>query len=212
LNRHVDFAALRENSPFKLFIAATHTNSGKVRLFRETELTSDVLLASACLPKMHRAVTIDGEPYWDGGYSANPAVYPLFYECRARDILLVLLSPLQYTTTPHSAEQIAERTMEIAFSANFMREMRMFVNATRFASDRWLSFGRLERRLLGTRFHMVDSASQASLQRTDTKLLAHGPFLERLRDQGRACGESWIEQHGDAIGRSASVDLHEWFG
>ncbi len=212
LNKHVDFEALRQNSPFKLFIAATQTNSGKVRLFRETELTTDVLLASACLPKMHRAVTIDGEPYWDGGYSANPAVYPLFYDCQARDILLVLLSPLRYETTPQSGEQIAERAMEIAFSAHFMREMRMFVNASQFASASWLPLGRLERRLRGTRFHMVDSASQASLQRSDTKLLAHAPFLERLRDEGRSCGQAWIDEHGAKVGRSASVDIYKGFG
>jgi NTE family protein len=212
LNKHVDFEALRKDSPFKLFIAATQTNSGKVRLFRETELTTDMLLASACLPKMQRAVTIEGEPYWDGGYSANPAVYPLFYECRARDILLVLLSPLRYETTPQSGEQIAERAMEIAFSAHFVREMRMFANAIQFASEGWPALGRLERRLRGTRFHMVDSAAQTSLQRSDTKILAHGPFLERLCDQGRACGLAWIEQHGDQVGRSATVDLQKWFG
>ena len=212
LDRHIDFAALREASPFKLFIAATRANSGKVRLFRDTELTTDVVLASACLPKVHRAVVIDDEPYWDGGYSANPAVYPLFYECGARDILLVLLSPLEYDATPSSAEQIGERSLEIAFSAHFMREMDMFVHATQFASNGWLPLGRLERRLRGTRFHMVDSTSHASLQRTDTKMLAHGPFLERLRDQGRACGQAWVEQHGDQVGRSATVDLQRWFG
>jgi NTE family protein len=212
LNRHVDFTALRADSPFKLFIAATRANSGKVRLFRETELTTDAMLASACLPKVHRAIVIDDEPYWDGGYSANPAVYPLFYECRARDILLVLLNPLQYDATPNSAEQIGERALEIAFSAHFMREMDMFTHATQFAAHGWLPLGRLERRLRGTRFHMVDSASHPSLQRTDTKMLAHGPFLERLRDQGRACGQAWIEQHGDHVGRSATVDLHRWFG
>lgn len=212
LNRHVDFQALARDSPFKLFIAATQTNSGKVRLFRETELTSDVLLASACLPKMHRAVTIDGEPYWDGGYSANPAVYPLFYECRSRDVLLVLLSPLKYDATPRSTEEIAQRALEIAFSANFTREMGMFVHAAEFASGSWVTLGRLERRLLGMRFHMVDIASQASLQRTDTKMLAHGPFLERLRAQGRACGEAWIEEHAASVGRRATVDLKRWFG
>ncbi len=212
LNKHVDFEALRKDSPFKLFIAATQTNSGKTRLFRDTELTSDVLLASACLPKMQRAVIIEGEPYWDGGYSANPAVYPLFYDCRARDILLVLLSPLRYETTPQSGEQIAERAMEIAFSAHFMREMRMFVNAAQFASGAWLPLGRLERRLRGTRFHMVDSTAQASLQRSDTKLLAHGPFLERLRDEGRACGQAWVDAHSAKVGHSPSVDIHEVFG
>ena len=211
LNRQIDFDALAAHSPFKLFIAATQANSGKVRLFREAELSSDVLLASACLPKIHRAVTIDGEPYWDGGYSANPAVYPLFYECRSRDILLVLLSPLQYDATPRSADEITQRALEIAFSANFMREMRMFVHASEFASQAWLPLGRLERRLLGTRFHMVDIASQPTLQRTDTKALAHGPFLEHLRAQGRACGEAWIETHGAGIGRRTTVDLKRWF-
>jgi NTE family protein len=212
LNRHVDFEALREDSPFKLFIAATRANSGKLRLFRETELTTDAVLASACLPKVHRAIVIDEEPYWDGGYSANPAVYPLFYDCNARDILLVLLNPLEYDATPSSTEQIGERSLELAFSAHFMREMDMFVHATRFAASGWLPLGRLERRLRGTRFHMVDSESHSSLQRTDTKMLAHGPFLERLRDQGRECGQAWIEQNVDSVGRRASVDLHRWFG
>ncbi|MFZ2652556.1 MAG: patatin-like phospholipase family protein [Burkholderiaceae bacterium] len=212
LNQHVDFEALRANCPFKLFIAATQANSGKVRLFRETELSSDVLLASACLPKIHRAVQIDGEPYWDGAYSANPAVYPLFYECRSRDVLLVLLSPLKYDATPHSVEQIAERTLEIAFSANFMREMRMFADAKQFVSAHWLALGRLERRLRAMRFHMLDTSAQTSLQRTDTKALAHGPFLDRLRGQGRACAQDWIEQHAHAVGRKATLDLKECFG
>jgi NTE family protein len=211
LNQHVDFEALRANCPFKLFIAATQANTGKVRLFRETELTSDMLLASACLPKIHRAVLIDGEPYWDGGYSANPAVYPLFYDCDSRDILLVLLSPLEHDTTPRSAEQISERALELAFSANFMREMRMFADAIRFASASLMRMGRLERRLRALRFHMVDTSSQASLARSDTKVLAHGPFLQRLRAQGRACGNAWVEEHGHAVGRSPTLELHHHF-
>ena len=78
LERQIDFKRLRRRSPFKLFIGTTQANTGKLRVFRESELTVDVLLASACLPSIHRSVLIDGEPYWDGGYSANPAVFPLF--------------------------------------------------------------------------------------------------------------------------------------
>ncbi len=211
LMQQIDFEALAKDSPFRLFIAATQANSGKVRLFREHELNSDVLLASACLPKIHRTITIGGEPYWDGGYSANPAVYPLFYDCSARDILLVLLSPLQYSSTPRSAEEITERTLELAFSANFMREMRMFVHAADYAAEAWLPLGRLERRLRGTRFHMIDTAEQPTLQRTDTKALAHGPFLAHLRTQGLACGQAWIEASSDGVGRRSTVDLARWF-
>ena len=95
-----DFARLRRESPVRLFIAATHANTGQLRLFRNAELSADTLLASACLPTIHRTVVIDGEPYWDGGYSANPAVFPLAWECSAADLLLILLTPLRFAETP----------------------------------------------------------------------------------------------------------------
>ena len=75
-----DFERIRRDCRLKLFIAATHVTSGKVRLFRTGELSEDALLASACLPTLHHAVEIDGEAYWDGGFTANPAIYPLMYE------------------------------------------------------------------------------------------------------------------------------------
>ena len=91
LRRQVDFERLRAGCPFKLFFGTTQANTGKLRVFRESELTLDVLLASACLPTIHHAVKIDGELYWDGCYAANPAVFPLLYGCDSRDVLLVLL-------------------------------------------------------------------------------------------------------------------------
>jgi NTE family protein len=213
LLKHVDLAALREASPFKLFIGATQANTGKLRIFRETEVSIEVLLASTCLPKLHHAVTIDGEPYWDGGYSANPAIYPLFYDCRSRDVMLVLLSPLRYDTAPSSAEEIEQRAMELAFSANLMREMRTFQQATAFASRTgWLASGGLDRRLREMRFHMIDSQDLASMQRTETKLIAHAPFLELLRDQGRERAQAWLREHAGAVGRQGTVDLEASFG
>jgi NTE family protein len=133
VGRQIDFAQLRSSSPFKLFIGGTQANTGKLRIFRETELTVEMLLASACLPKIHHPVEIDSEPYWDGGYSANPAVFPLFYDCLSRDVLLVLLNPLQHAETPHTVQAIETRIAELGFSAQFMREMRMFAQATAFA-------------------------------------------------------------------------------
>ena len=176
-------------------------------MFRESELTLDVLLASACLPKIHHPVGIDGEPYWDGGYSANPAVFPLFYDCDSPDVLLVLLSPLQREGTPRTVEEIETRIVELGFSAHFMREMRTFAHATEFSSSASLTMGRLERRLQEMRFHMIDSSHLASLQRTDTKQLAYGPFLELLRGQGRERAFAWLAEHSDGVGRRSTVDL-----
>jgi len=211
IDRQIDFERLRSASPFKLFVGATQANTGKLRVFRESELTAEMLTASACLPKIHRAVEIDGEPYWDGGYSANPAVFPLFYECDASDVMLVLLSPLQHDTTPSTVEEIEARIVELAFSAHFMREMRMFVQAREFSSPTFLTRGRLERRLRQMRFHMIDSSGLASLQRTDTKLLAHTPFLELLREQGRARAAAWLAEHFRGVGQRSTVDVRKWF-
>ncbi len=212
LQTQVDFEALRAASPFKLFIGATQANSGKLRVFREQELTLDMVLASACLPKIHHAVEIDGQPYWDGGYSANPAVSPLVFDCEGCDVLLLLLSPLQRAGTPRTVAEIESRIVELAFSAHFMREMRMLVQATDLASPSLLGGGRLERRLQRLRLHMIDSSQLASLERTDTKLMAHTPFLERLREQGRERAQAWLAAHFDAVGRRSSVDMRALFG
>jgi len=212
LKQQVDFAQLRQHSPFKLFIGATQANTGKLRVFRETEASVDVLLASTCLPRLHQAVTIDGEPYWDGAYSANPAVYPLFYECRSRDVMLVLLSPLRHENAPHTAEEIEQRALELAFSANLMREMRTFQQATAFARSAWWPAGGLEQRLREMRFHMIDSQDLASMQRSETKLIAHAPFLELLHAQGRERASTWLHEHARAVGRRATVDMNSCFG
>ena len=210
LKQQVDFDGLRAFSPFKLFVGTTQANSGKLRVFREHELTLDVLLASACLPKIHHAIEIDGEPYWDGGYSANPAVFPLFYDCDSHDVLLVLLTPLKHEGELRSVEEIESRIIELAFSANFMREMRMFAHATEFSSRSFLTMGRLERRLKNMRFHMIDSSDVASLQRIKTQAFAYGPFLERLRGHGRQRGDAWLAQHAGALGRRTTVDVRQW--
>jgi NTE family protein len=157
LNTQIDFDHLRAACPVKLFVAATHANTGKLRLFSAAEMSAAAVLASACLPSLHRAIEIDGEPYWDGAYSANPAVFPLFYDCAARDILLVLLSPLLHGETPHSADEIRARSLDLAFNSTFLREMRMFAHAREYAGNSLLPRGRLERRLQRTHFLLIEA-------------------------------------------------------
>lgn len=208
----IDFDRLRTHSPFKLFVGTTQVSTGKLRVFRESELNVEVLLASACLPKIHRTVVIDGEAYWDGGYTANPAVFPLFYECEARDVLLVLLNPLRREITPTTVAEIETRIAELGFSANFMREMRMFTHSTQFSAASRFGHGRLEQRLLDMRFHMIDTSQLESLDRSDSKLLPHGPFLQQLNEQGRERAALWLQDHAAALGRRSSIDLQALFG
>ena len=211
LSAQIDFERLRTHSPVKLFIAATNANSGKVRLFRSPEISADAVLASACLPTMARAVEIDGEPYWDGGYAANPAVFPLFYECDASDILLVLLTPLKHKATPHTAQEIKDRVLELAFNATFLREMRMFAHAREYVGQSWFRLGHLERRIAGVNFHVIDAEEMLGELKTETKLAANMRFFEILRDWGRERAKAWLQAHHGQVGKRSTVDLAALF-
>lgn len=219
LTAQIDFAALRQHCPARLFIAATHANSGKLRIFRNADLSLDVLLASACLPTIHRSIVIDGEPYWDGGYSANPAVFPLFYECASSDILLVLLTPLHYAETPESAQDIKLRLRELAFNSTFLREMRMFAHIRDQVEQaprsrwlpRWLQTSRFEKRISAIRFHAITADDSLHALPPESKLAVNLPFFERLRDSGRDHASAWLQARGSAIGREATLDLAQLF-
>ena len=89
----VDFARLRSESPIRLMIAATRVKDGALRIFETSELTLDMVLASTCLPLLHHQIVIDGETYWDGGYSANPPLVRLALKSAAEHLLIVQVTP-----------------------------------------------------------------------------------------------------------------------
>ncbi|MBT9502534.1 MAG: patatin-like phospholipase family protein [Burkholderiaceae bacterium] len=208
----IDFARLRTHSPVKLFVATTQANTGKLRLFRNAEMSADVLLASACLPTLHRAIEIDGEPYWDGGFAANPAIFPLFFECHAPDLLLVLLSPLKHAQTPLSATDIQTRVLEIAFNSTFLREMRMFAHLRQQVRPSWfVTLGRLERRVQRAHFHLIEDEEVLRALSPDSKLAANLRFFEHLKGLGRRRAQAWLGTHHGALGKRSSVDLSALF-
>ncbi len=211
LSEQIDFARLRTHSRMRLFIAATNARSGKLRLFRTPELSVDAVLASACLPMMNRAVEIDGESYWDGGYCANPAVFPLLAECRSPDILLVLLSPLQYKEVPRSVDDIKERALEISFTASFLREMHLIAQFRDDVRRSRFAMGRVERRIAQANFHLIDAQEFMSDLAPETKLAANIQFFGVLKDLGREHARTWLDQHWADLGRRSSVNLNELF-
>ncbi len=215
LGEQFDFERLRRDCPVKLFIAATHANSGKLRIFHNGELSVETMLASACLPTIHRTVKIDGEPYWDGGYSANPAVFPLAYECAAPDILLILLTPLRFAETPASAADIRVRLRELSFNSTFLREMRMFAHMREQIGHAWLPgwlpLGRLDRRIGRLRFHVITAEALFGELPADSKLSVSRPFFERLRDSGREHAQQWLVTNRASVGKEATLDLGKLF-
>ncbi|MFC6671007.1 patatin-like phospholipase family protein [Marinobacterium aestuariivivens] len=207
VERLVDFGQLRSASPFNLFIAATDVQSGKIRLFRERELHAEHLLASACLPNLHQAIEIDGHSYWDGGFSGNPAIYPLIFDCDSEDILVVLLQPLLRVGTPLTAAAIQERISEFGFQSTFLREMRAISHIQHEVRRMPLSIGAFERRMRRLRLHLIETdellADLGRVTKYDTRL----HFLESLKNRGRQQAGRWLEQHFEAVGRESSCDL-----
>jgi NTE family protein len=208
LAEQVDFEALRTPGGARLQIAATHANSGRLKVFDNASISLDAVLASTCLPTLHHTVMVDGEPYWDGGYSANPALMPLLADAQcADDTLLVLLAPRQHARTPRSTGEIAERAMDIAFQAPFLRELDLLDTLQAQARGRWWPRSGLERRVANARWHLVDGAPTLAVLRGETRLIAHLPFLQRLRTAGRAAAHAWLDGDAALVGRSSGVTL-----
>jgi NTE family protein len=211
VQEYVDFKALSRHPSCSLFIAATHVSTGKLKLFREKELTCDVLLASACLPKIHKAIIIDEEAYWDGGFSANPAVFPLLHQLNARDVVIVLLQSLHQPELPTKAEQIADRMTELGFQGHFMREMRSICDLKKYSKGKWLP-GTAAWRLNKFRMHLIENQGYFNEMPSSSKYNTRQAFLIALKEAGRNTAEEWLQNHSEAIGAYSSCDLERLFG
>lgn len=211
LSRHVDFDALRAAAPMKLFLCATNVRTGRVRIFRESELQLEMPLASACLPFVFQAVEIahehGTEAYWDGGYLGNPALWPLFYGTTSSDLLLVQINPLARAEVPDTAPEIAERVSEISFNASLLHEMRAIEFVQRLLAEKKLDPGRYRRVFL----HRIASETQMAAFGASSKYDTSAPFLRRLFDLGRAAGHDWLERHYHYVGHAGTVRIAEQY-
>jgi len=201
LAESVDFDRLAR-SPIKLFVTATSVRTGRGRIFRNEEITADVLLASACLPTMFRAVEIDGEPYWDGGYAGNPTITPLIRESNAHDTILVQINPRERPDTPRSAAEILNRLNEVSFNSPLMKELRMIALLRQVADPgkgegaRWAQM----------RTHRIATDMLAQFG-ASSKLNAEREFVAMLKAEGRRAADEFLQAHADDLGMRSTADL-----
>jgi len=207
LARQIDFERLRKHGRIKLFIAATEVRTGRLKLFRNDELTLEALLASACLPTLHRPIEIDGEAYWDGGLSANPPLFPLVHRCNARDLMVVLLHPSKRPELPTSADEIWQRLTEISFTSAFFTEFNGLALAKQEAERPRFAFGALERRLRALNLHVIENDELMTQLSVHSKLNVEPAFINALREHGRNRAEAWLKRKFPFIGARSSVRL-----
>jgi len=207
LENSLDLKHLRaDKTAMRLFISATNVRSGKPKVFRREELTVDALLASACLPNVFKAVEIDGEAYWDGGYLGNPALWPLYHERSAADIILVQLNPLYREEIPTTVSDIMNRLNEISFNASLMSEMR----AIDFV-QRLLEGGRLEQpRYRQIFLHAIEDEPRMSKFKLSTKFNGDWDFLQTLRQYGHAAADHFLSHGASQLGRDSTLDIQRY--
>jgi NTE family protein len=189
-------------SPIKLFITATRVRTGRGRIFRNGEITPDVLLASACLPTLFRAVEIDGEAYWDGGYAGNPTITPLVRESDAHDTILVQINPTERLESPRSAPEILNRLNEISFNSPLAKELRM-IALLRQVADPGTGEGA---RWAKMRTHRIKSDMLAKFG-ASSKLNAEWGFLMMLHTEGRRAASEFLDTNADDLGKRSTADL-----
>ncbi len=207
LDKLIAFNVLRKKSPVKLFVNVTGVLNGKPKIFTNRNMSLEALLASACLPFIFKTVEIDGEPYWDGGYCGNPALFPLVYECGCRDCVIVQVNPIHISQTPKSAPDILDRVNEISFNASLMHEIRAISFVQKLIEKGVLK----DPEYKYMHIHMIEAEEIMEGLGRASKFNADWEFLEHLKQTGRQAASDWLERHYDKIGVKSTIDIRKTF-
>ncbi len=207
LERTLDIPKVQSCSGIKLFVSATHVESGQSRVFKDKGISIDAILASACIPFLFQAVEIDNEPYWDGGYVGNPVLWPLIYQTESEDILLVQLNPLFREGTPKQAHDIINRLNEITFNSSLMAEVRAIDFVKKLIDQGKLS----DEKYKDVHMHLISAPMAMRDFDASSKMNTQWGFFQVLKEAGRESTDAWLKKHGKHIGNHSTVDLWDTF-
>jgi NTE family protein len=206
LEKEIHFDRIHSCSAVRLYICATDVQTGRPRIFTNPHITLDVLLASACLPFMFQAPEIDGRHYWDGGYTGNPSLYPLF-KCESRDVILVKINPIFREQIPRTSRDIINRVNEISFNNSLLHELRAIDFVTRLLDEEAIAPNRYKRMLI----HLIDSDGELDPLGASSKFNTDWDFLRHLHDIGYRSADVWLDKHYQTLGKDSSVNVRETF-
>jgi len=187
----------------KVFVVATRVRTGKAEVFSGQRLTARAVMASACLPMVFQAVEIEGDHFWDGGYTGNPALHPLIYECESRDIMLVQINPIQRDRLPTQPGEIADRVNEITFNAGLVAEMRAIDFVKRLLAEGKLDATQYKDLLI----HRIDGGEALEKYSASTKASTDASLIYALRDLGIVCAKKWLVKRYKLLGIECSVNI-----
>jgi NTE family protein len=204
--RFVDFDAVR-GSDLELFISTTNVHTGRLRIFPREKITADVVMASAALPFLFRAVEIEGVPYWDGGYMGNPAIFPFLHATDAEDVLVIQINPIIRATTPRTSSEIINRLNEITFNSALISELRNMDFVNQLIDDGRLPRGPGKDRYRRLNIHRIDLGPLGTRLAASSKMKTDYDFLDVLHRAGQRAAGKFLDRHFDDIGRHGTIDL-----
>ena len=207
LDELVDFERVRAAKSPKLFIAATNVRTGKGKIFTDGEITTAAVLASATLPYLFQAVEVDGEYYWDGGYTGNPPLWPFYTFATSTDILLVQVNPMHRDRIPLSSQEIMERVSEVTFNSSLLKELRAIDFVNRLMDEHRLDPAKYR----VNRLHRIDATAALADYGAASKLDTNWDFFRTLKAAGAEAASAWLDAHFGDIGRRATLDLRAEF-
>lgn len=197
----------------QLNICATNVRTGKIRVFSGEEVSPDSLLASACLPSLFQAVEFTDpktgkmEAYWDGGYTGNPALFPLFEMDLPDDILIININPLIRHELPTESLAIQNRINEISFNSSLLRELRAINFVTRLIASGKVPKGTMKNVLV----HMISDDELMNDLNVATKTIPTPVILARLKEAGERAADAFLATYKGALGKDSTINLEDMF-
>jgi NTE family protein len=201
--RDLDFANVCADAEPRLFVSATNVRTGKIKVFQGQEITPEAILASACLPTVFQTVEIGGEGYWDGGFSGNPALFPLYEPDLPDDILVVSINPMRREEIPDTPLEIQNRINEISFNASLLGELRAITFVRRLIAEGRMEPGKMK----AVNVHMISDERLMNDLSADSKLSPTPLLLDRLKAAGRDAADKFLHNGGSKIGQEPSLDV-----
>ena len=191
LERHVDFGRIEElvkpSSPI-LLIGAADVVSGEFKAFsshRDT-INVDMVLASAALPTLFKAVHTNGGVYWDGLFSQNPPVREL-PDAKPDEIWVIQIDPQKRAAEPKTMPDIMDRRNELAGNLSLYQEI-YFIEKI----NEWVAKGVLS----GTKHEIIEVKWIEMLRDLDSesKLNRDPRFLQGMMAYGEDQAEAFLNE------------------
>ncbi len=135
LENHVDFAELAswgpQPEPPILIIGSCNITTGRLHKFisYHESIRIEHILASACVPHIFPAVTIETMAYWDGLFSDNPPIEPFIgrdyvgLENIAQEIWVIKIDPTKCVKIPTEPNDIFDRRNELEGNVSLFQSL-----------------------------------------------------------------------------------------